>query len=128
LKCFGYRCISYRLSPSSLERDAFTPDPKLHILIARHSSGDNVGFLSYHENYSSWEGAPGIHITDLWVSPAWRSQGVGAALLNRVLDANCHRRVDVFVIRDDDARFFYERLGFKEQTQWRLYRRVGENS
>jgi ribosomal protein S18 acetylase RimI-like enzyme len=111
-----------RLCQSTLERDVFAAGPKLHILVAKNPSGDNVGFLSYHENYSSWEGASGIHIGDLWVSPAWRNQGAGAALLRQVIDANQHRRIDVFVIEDNDARFFYERLGFKEQTQWKLYR------
>ena len=111
-----------RLCQSTLEKDAFAADPKLHILVAKNPSGENVGFLSYHENYSSWEGAPGIHIGDLWVSPAWRNRGIGAALLKHVSDANRSGRIDVFVIKDNRARFFYERLGFKEQTQWKLYR------
>ena len=112
-----------RLDQSTLERDAFAADPKLRILVARNSSDENVGFLSYYSNYSSWKGSPGVHIGDLWVSPAYRGQGVGAALLKQVIDANENSRIDVFVIKDNDARFFYERLGFREQTQWKLYRR-----
>jgi len=111
-----------RLSPLALERDVFAADTKLHILVAKNAFGENVGFVSYHVNYSSWEGAAGIHIGDLWVSPVWRNQGIGGALLEHVIDANRHRRIDVFVVTDNDAHFFYERLGFKEQTQWKLYR------
>jgi GNAT superfamily N-acetyltransferase len=111
-----------RLCQSTLERDVFAANPKLHILVAKNSAGENVGFLSYYQNYSSWEGAPGIHIGDLWVTRAWRDQGVGAALLEPVIDANQHCRIDVFVIKGNDAGFFYERRGFTEQTQWRLYR------
>lgn len=111
-----------RLSPSALETDVFSADPKLHMLVAKNASGENVGFVSYHVNYSSWEGAAGIHIGDLWVSPVWRNLGIGGALLKHVIDGNQHRRIDVFVVKDNDARFFYERLGFKEQTQWKLYR------
>jgi len=114
---------SPRLCQSTLERDVFGADPKLRILVARNQFRKVVGFISYHENYSSWEGAAGIHIGDLWVSPAYRSQGVGSALLKYVAGPNQNRRVDVFVTRDNNARFFYERLGFEEQAQWTLYRR-----
>ncbi|SRR6266702_2180323 len=112
-----------RLSPSTLDRDVFGENPKLHVLVAENQSRQLVGFISYHENYSSWEGAVGIHIGDLWVSPTCRGQSIGSALLNQVTDSHENRRVDVFVIRDNEARFFYEHFGFQEQTQWILYRK-----
>ena len=112
-----------RLSLSTLDTDVFGEDRKLHILVAEDQSRQLVGFISYYENYSSWEGAAGIHIGDLWVSPACRGQSIGAALLNRVMFSNEEQRIDVFVIRNNEARFFYEHLGFKEQTQWMLYRK-----
>jgi ribosomal protein S18 acetylase RimI-like enzyme len=112
-----------RLSSSTLDRDVFGENPKLHILVAENRSRQLVGFISYYENYSSWEGAVGIHISDLWVSPACRGQKIGSALLNRVTESHEDRRVDVFVIRDNEARFFYEHLGFKAQTQWMLDRK-----
>jgi ribosomal protein S18 acetylase RimI-like enzyme len=92
-------------------------------MVAENRAGQLVGFVSYCENYSSWEGANGIHIGDLWVSAAYRGQSIGSALLGHVTQAHEGRRVDVFVIRHNEARFFYERLGFEEQTQWLLYRR-----
>ncbi len=112
-----------RLSPSTLESDVFGKNPKLHILVAENQSKQLVGFISYYENYSSWEGAVGIHIGDLWVSPACRGQSIGSDLLNHVASSHKEQRVDVFVIRNNEARFFYEHLGFKEQTQWILYRK-----
>jgi len=30
--------------------------------------------------------------------------------------------MDVFAIRNSEARIFYKRLGFEEQTEWCLYR------
>ncbi len=115
-----------RLDAAALARDVFGPNPKLKILIAE-SVGDNesrqiAGFVSYFENYSSWEGKAGIHIGDLWVSLAARGQGVGSALLRAVLSQNEGKRIDVFVVQSNDARFFYERLGFEEQNRWCLYR------
>ena len=117
-----------RLNLSALDTDVFGEDPKLHILVAEDQSGQLVGFISYYENYSSWEGAAGIHIGDLWVSPACRGQSIGAALLNRVMFSKEEQRIDVFVIRNNEARFFYEHLGFEEQTQWMLYRKNPECS
>ncbi|HEY1744264.1 MAG TPA: GNAT family N-acetyltransferase [Granulicella sp.] len=112
-----------RLSLSALDTDVFGEDPKLHILVAVDHSRQLVGFISYYENYSSWEGAVGIHIGDLWVSPACRDQSVGSTLLHHVTSSHEGQRVDVFVVRNSQARFFYEHLGFKEQTQWMLYRK-----
>ena len=112
-----------RLSLSTLDTDVFGEDPKLHILVAEDQSGQLVGFISYYQNYSSWEGTVGIHIGDLWVSPACRGQSVGAALLHHVTSSHEGQRVDVFVVRNNKARFFYEHLGFKEQSQWMLYRK-----
>ena len=112
-----------RLSPSTLNRDVFGVNPKLHILVSENQSKQLVGFISYYENYSSWEGAVGIHIGDLWVSPEGRGQSIGSALLNHVTSSHEGQRVDVFVVRNNEARFFYEHLGFKEQTQWMLYRK-----
>ena len=111
-----------RLDDAALARDIFGHPPKLNILVAEDEPNHLVGFISYYENYSSWAGAPGIHIGDLWVSPLVRSRGIGAALLNRVICQGERRRVDVFVIRDNNARLFYERFGFKEQKQWCIYR------
>ena len=114
------------LDAATLARDVFGPSPELNILIAE-SAVDNesrqlAGFISYFKNYSSWEGKAGIHIGDLWVSPLLRGQGVGSALLRAVLSQNEGKRVDVFVLRDNDARLFYECFGFKEQNRWCLYR------
>jgi len=119
-----------RLDAAALARDVFgsTPGsaPKLNILIAEQAAGNDrrqiVGFVSHFRNYSSWEGNTGIHIGDLWVSPPIRGQGVGSALLRHVLAQNEGKRIDVFVVRNNKARVFYERLGFKEQTGWCLYR------
>jgi ribosomal protein S18 acetylase RimI-like enzyme len=121
-----------RLDAAALAGDVFGSTPKLHILIAEHAGGNDLsqiaGFVSYFRNYSSWEGRTGLHIGDLWVSPAIRGQGIGSALLRHLLCKNEGRRIDVFVVRNNEARIFYERLGFKEQTEWCLYRIEAEQS
>jgi ribosomal protein S18 acetylase RimI-like enzyme len=115
-----------RLDAGALAGDVFGSTPKLNILIAEQAAGKGLwqiaGFVTYFGNYSSWEGKTGIHIGDLWVSPAIRGQGIGSTLLRHVLCKNEGKRIDVFVVRHNEARIFYERLGFKEQTEWCLYR------
>ena len=115
-----------RLDAAALAGDVFGSTPKLNILIAEQAAGNDLrsiaGFVTYFGNYSSWEGKTGIHIGDLWVSPENSGLGVGSALLRYVLSQNGGTRIDVFVVRNNQARIFYERLGFKEQTEWCLYR------
>jgi ribosomal protein S18 acetylase RimI-like enzyme len=120
-----------RLDTAALARDVFSLDPKLTIFVAEKVDADQsralVGFISCFENYSSWQGQAGIHISDLWVSAADRGRGVGAALLRHVLSRYEGKRIDVFVVRGNDgARSVYERLGFKEQKQWCLFRIEGD--
>jgi ribosomal protein S18 acetylase RimI-like enzyme len=120
-----------RLDAAALARDVFGPNPRLAIFVAERAGEDElrplVGFISYYENYSSWEGRTGIHIGDLWVSAEDRGKGVGSVLLRRVVSQFEGRRIDVFVIRSNaDARLIYERHGFKEQEQWCVYRIDGD--
>jgi hypothetical protein len=65
-----------RLDAAALARDVFGPSPKLNVLIAEPMAANQcrrmVGCISCSPNYSSWEGRIGIHIGDLWVSPAVR--------------------------------------------------------
>jgi hypothetical protein len=63
-----------RLDAAALAGDVFGSTPKLNVLIAEQGAGNDLrqiaGLVSYFRNYSSWEGKTGIHIGDLWVSPA----------------------------------------------------------
>jgi ribosomal protein S18 acetylase RimI-like enzyme len=116
-----------RLNLIALANDVFTLTPKLRILVAEGEAHGLLGFVSYFENYSSWEGTAGMHIGDLWVEADARSRGIGAALLRHVVSLHRSKRVDVFVLRDNDARNFYEHLGFLERKEWCLYRKNPEH-
>ena len=112
-----------RLNLLALANDVFTPTPRLRIFVAESEASAPIGVISYFENYSSWEGQTGIHITDLWVEAEARRHGVGAALIRHVISLHRSKRIDVFVLRENNARTFYEHLGFAEQKEWCLYRR-----
>jgi len=112
------------LSHEVLQRDVFGLSPKLRIMVAEGKPATLVGIVVCFENYSTWEGRVGIHITDLWVEPEARGQGVGETLIEEVIALHPQERIDAFVLRENKARWFYEHLGFVEQKEWCLYRRA----
>jgi GNAT superfamily N-acetyltransferase len=112
-----------RLTEASLLRDVFCDAPRAHIFVAESEETVLIGFILVFETYSSWEGGAALHIGDLWVEEGARSLGVGSRLVSHALGAFPNRRVDVYVVRSNDARAFYERCGFIERADWCLYRR-----
>lgn len=109
---------------ADLERDGFGPDPKFEALIAE-TNGRPVGYAMIFGGYSTWTGRPGIHIHDLYVTPAARDLGIGRLFMARIaeiaLDRGC-RRLDLDVLDWNPARRFYEHLGFRPLTDWVPYR------
>jgi GNAT superfamily N-acetyltransferase len=115
-----------QLSLATLASDVFTSAPTLRVFVAEDEEHRLLGCVSYFENYSTWVARRGIHICDLWVEPDARGQGIGGALLNHVVSQHESQRIDVFVLRKNKARNFYEHLGFSERKEWCLYRRDPE--
>src|SRR5262249_30191321 len=56
--------------------------------------GEPVGFALFFHNFSTFRGAPGLYLEDLFVYPAWRGRGFGQQLLARVagvaVERGCH--------------------------------------
>jgi GNAT superfamily N-acetyltransferase len=88
-----------------------------------------VGFALWFLNYSTWEGAHGIYLEDLYVRPSARGQGLGAALL-AALAGICvergYRRLEWWVLDwNTDALRFYHRLGAEPMHEWTVQRLTG---
>jgi ribosomal protein S18 acetylase RimI-like enzyme len=116
------------VTEETLARDGFGSDPKFGAVIAEQN-GRPVGFALYTFNYSTWTGARGIFIEDIWVEPEARRGGVARALmaaLARECAANGLKRIDLHVLDWNRARGFYERLGFMWMRAWLPYRLSGE--
>lgn len=111
-----------RLNENDLARDVFGLQPRLHIAVAVNADDVPIGFISAFENYSSWEGKTGLHISDLWVEAQARGNGAGAALIDQMRAWFPNRRIDAYVVRTNEARGFYERYGFAHESGWCLYR------
>jgi len=54
--------------------------------VAETSDGSIVAFVSYFYCYYSWSGRA-IYLDDLYVQPEYRAQGIGTALLDKIIEA-----------------------------------------
>jgi ribosomal protein S18 acetylase RimI-like enzyme len=75
--------------------------------------------------FSSWRGAKGIYISDLYVEPEARGRKIGEALLQEVVrqaDGLGAKYVKMEVDENNlGAQRFYERLGFVNKPEDRFY-------
>jgi len=89
-----------------------------------------VAYAVYFYNYSTWLGKNGIYLVDIYVSPEYRQQGIGKALLQRVskiaVNQNCGRVEWSVLDWNTPAIEFYESLGAKPQDEWTVYRLSGD--
>lgn len=107
----------------------FGARPAAEALIAE-ADGAPAGFALFFQNFSTWTGRPGLYLEDLYVTPAARGRGVGAALL---------RHLAAVAIDRDYARFewavldwnapaiaFYRAMGAMGLDDWRVQRVAGD--
>jgi GNAT superfamily N-acetyltransferase len=88
-----------------------------------------AGFALFFPNYSTFLARPGLYLEDLYVSPACRGRGVGAALFHhcaRLANARGCGRMEWSVLDwNEPALGFYRRLGAVALRDWRICRLTG---
>ena len=97
-------------------RDAFGPQARFTAFVAEHA-GAVIGMVTASERYyTSWAGCT-LYIQDIYVEPASRGRGIGAALLG-CIGALAHEHgspmVELTVREENPARGLYRRLGFHQ--------------
>jgi len=97
------------------------------VLAAWH--GEPAGFALFFHNYSTFLARPGLYLEDLYVVPAWRGRGIGAALFRHCAQlANargCGRMEWAVLDWNEPAKEFYRRLGAAAMGDWRICRLTG---
>jgi ribosomal protein S18 acetylase RimI-like enzyme len=97
-------------------RDGFGPRARFTAFVAEHR-GAALGMVTASERYyTSWAGCT-LYIQDIYVEPAWRGRGIGAALLRCVAALALERGsplVELTVREDNPARGLYARVGFHQ--------------
>jgi ribosomal protein S18 acetylase RimI-like enzyme len=69
-------------------------------------AGKRAGYLSVIKEPLA------IYIDNIQLSPAWQGQGIGASLLNRLLDTHPGVSIRLTTFEDNPAKRLYERMGF----------------
>jgi GNAT superfamily N-acetyltransferase len=125
-------------TPELLEEALFGPAPCAEALIAETGAGadagasptwEPAGFALFHGTFSTWEARPGIWLEDLYVPPAHRRAGVGAALLEHLagitVARGCARLEWAALDWNELALGFYDRIGASRLDAWVLHRLDG---
>lgn len=112
-------------TPQRLHTALFGPAPALFGHVAEFG-GEVVGCALWFLNFSTWRGAHGIYLEDLYVRPAQRGSGLGKALL-AALAANCvehgYSRLEWAVLDwNSPAIEFYRSLGGEAMDDWTVFR------
>ena len=101
-------------SPDTLLRYGFGPQPLFRAVLA--FDDQPLGLSLFFPEYSSWRGAIGLFIQDLYLRPAARGHGIGRGLLAASMTESADWQpqfVTLMVQRKNaSARGFYAALGF----------------
>ena len=99
------------------------------VLIAE-LAGAPVGFALFFQSFSTFLAKPGLYLEDLFVRPAARGKGVGAALMGslaRIAVQRSYGRFEWAVLDwNEPALRFYATVGAKPQSEWTVQRLTGD--
>ena len=94
------------------------------------TGGAPVGFALFFESYSTFLAKPGLYLEDLFVRPAARGKGVGAALMSacaRIAMQRNYGRFEWSVLDwNEPALRFYAALGSTQMADWTVQRLTGD--
>jgi GNAT superfamily N-acetyltransferase len=116
-------------SEAEISETLFGSEAKASALVAE-ADGKVVAYAVYFYNYSTWLGKNGIYLEDIYVTPDYRRQGIGKALLQQVaalaVAENCGRVEWSVLDWNTPAIDFYKSLGATAQDEWTVYRLTGD--
>ena len=89
-------------------------------LVARNENGMIVGVLFGLTDYAYW-----LYVTDLGVDRAYEGQGIGSRLMKIAHEkAGGEKDIAVYLIANEDAIPFYEKLGMKKAEDVMQYNHI----
>lgn len=118
-----------RFDAAVLEGHLFGERPAAEVLIAEWD-GAPAGFALFYSTFSTFAGAIGLYLEDLFVEPELRGKGIGRALLARLAALVVERdgvRLDWSVLDwNAPAQRFYRALGAGPVESWEYWRVEGD--
>ena len=89
-------------------------------LAARNESGLLAGVLLGLTDYAYW-----LYVTDLGIDRAYERQGIGSELMRTAHElAGGEKNIAVYLIANEEAIPFYEKLGMKKSDEVMEYNRI----
>ena len=119
----------FTATDADFERLLFAPNHVADALLAEVAGAPPVGIALYHRTVSTFKGAIGLFLEDLFVEPAHRGKGIGLGLLRhlaRSAIANDYTVIEWRVLDWNEPSIrFYEALGATKMTEWHVRRLRG---
>jgi GNAT superfamily N-acetyltransferase len=116
-------CINF--GSEQYRRDGFGPNPAFQGLIAERS-GHALAYALYAFDYSTDTGSRTVFLHDLFVRSAFRGQGIGEAVMQRLIEicrvAGARSMSWVVWHTNESAIRFYEHMGAQSVDTARLMR------
>mgnify|MGYP000626758984 CR=1 FL=1 len=113
------------LTPELLEQTLFRAHPKAFAVLAEKDEVA-VGFAIYFFNYSTFLGAHGLYIEDIYVDEVRRGEGIGLEILKYLgevaLSENCGRMEWSVLDWNEPSIGFYKKLGAMAMDEWTIFR------
>lgn len=107
----------------------FSKRPAFEVLLAEQD-GKPVGICLFFYSFSTWLGALGVYIQDLYVSDEARGAGLGRLLVAETARIASGRGANHLRLAVDskntDAQAFYESLGMKVRDDELIYQASGD--
>lgn len=117
--------LTVRSTEESLRTALFGDPPLAHALLVC-MNGEPAGYATYFFTFASMSDKPGLWLDDLFVMPAFRSRGIGRAIMARLADVavqhQCARMEWNVLDWNENAMAFYNRLGARMLNAWRTCR------
>ena len=89
-------------------------------LVARNESGTIVGVLFGLTDFAYW-----LYVTDLGIDRAYTGQGIGRRLMKTAHEiAGGEKDIAVYLIANENAVGFYEKLGMEKSTDVMQYNKI----
>ena len=111
-------------------RDTLFGPRRFAEVVVGYAGTEPAGFAVFFHNFSTFLGAPGLYLEDIFVEPRWRGHGFGKALLAHVAQAAVARgcgRLEWSVLDwNEPAIGFYKKLGARPMDGWTTYRMTGD--
>ncbi|WP_058909752.1 GNAT family N-acetyltransferase [Entomohabitans teleogrylli] len=116
-------------TPDEIRETLFGAGSKTEALICEIED-KIVGYAVFFTSYSTWLGRNGIYMEDLYISPAYRGNGAGRAMLKNIaqcaVERQCGRLEWSVLDWNQPAIDFYRSIGALPQSEWVRYRLDGE--